>query len=165
MNRAVNHHAQLAKDAGDLLVTGVRPSNAVESRLDIIVFILVFNAGHRQFTCHWCPNLNLRQLDLSESESEANSTHRLGVSAQGGVCLGGVCLRGCVDSMKVLVFGKVLWIFSREFSIFTVTFCTKSNMIISTYVNVKFFSKLQRFTIYVFVEISFQNKLKTCSIF
>ena len=44
------------------------------SRLSVIVFILVFKTGHRQFTCSRCPNLNLRQL--SESESDDNSTHR-----------------------------------------------------------------------------------------
>ena len=60
-------------DTGDLIIASVQPGNTVESGLDVIVFILVFNAGHRWFTCHRCPNLNLRQL--SESESEANSTH------------------------------------------------------------------------------------------
>ena len=29
--------------------------------------------GHQQFNYHWCPNLNL--TEISESESEANSTH------------------------------------------------------------------------------------------
>ena len=56
-------------DTGNLLVTGVQPSNAVKSRLHVIVFILVFKSGHRQFTCHRCPNLNLSEL--SESQSDA----------------------------------------------------------------------------------------------
>ena len=66
---------QRAKDTSNLLVASVQPSNAVKSRLDVIVFILAFKAVHRRFTCRWCPNLNLRQL--SESESEANSTHAI----------------------------------------------------------------------------------------
>ena len=37
---------QRVKDTGDLLVAGVQPGNAVKSRLDVIVFILVCNAGH-----------------------------------------------------------------------------------------------------------------------
>ena len=64
------------KDTSDLLATGVQPGNEVKSRLDVIVFILVFNkTGHRQFTCCRCPDLNLGQL--SESESEASSAHVL----------------------------------------------------------------------------------------
>ena len=43
------------------------------SRLSIIVFILVFNAGHRRFTCGWCQNLDLREI--SESESDALRIH------------------------------------------------------------------------------------------
>ena len=43
------------------------------ARLDVIVFILVFKAGHRQFTCRWCQNRNLSQL--SESQSEALRIH------------------------------------------------------------------------------------------
>ena len=39
---------QRARDTSNLLVAGIQPGNAVKSRLDIIVFILVFNAGHRQ---------------------------------------------------------------------------------------------------------------------
>ena len=32
-------------DTGDLIITGVQPSNAVKSRLHFIVFILVFKSG------------------------------------------------------------------------------------------------------------------------
>ena len=70
-------------DTGNLIIAGVQPSNAVSnpvmqpiSRLSVIVFILVFNAGHRQFTCCRCPNLNLREI--SESESDALRIHVLG---------------------------------------------------------------------------------------
>ena len=38
------HHSL---DTGDLIIAGVQPSNAVESRLDVIVFILAFKAGDR----------------------------------------------------------------------------------------------------------------------
>ena len=60
-------------DTGDLIITGVQPGNAVESRLDVTVFILVFKAAHRRFTCCQCPNLNLRKL--SESQSDALRIH------------------------------------------------------------------------------------------
>ena len=53
-------------DTGNLVITGVQPDNAVEFRLDVIVFILVFKARHRRFTCCRCPNLNLRQLSEPE---------------------------------------------------------------------------------------------------
>ena len=43
------------------------------SRLSVIIFILVFNTGHRWFTCYQCPNLNLRKI--SESESDAHRIH------------------------------------------------------------------------------------------
>ena len=60
------------------------------SRLSVIVFILVFNVGHRWFTSEpvsinaghqrfnyrWCPNLNLSEI--SESESDALRIHLSG---------------------------------------------------------------------------------------
>ena len=48
-------------------------SNLVMQSISVIVFILVFNAGHSRFTCHQCPNLNLREI--SESESDALRIH------------------------------------------------------------------------------------------
>ena len=57
-------------DTGTLIITSVQPGNAVNIH---IVFILVFNAGHRRFTCHQCLNLNLREI--SESESDALRIH------------------------------------------------------------------------------------------
>ena len=60
-------------DTGNLIIAGVEPVMQSISRLSVIVFILVFNAGHRQFTCRRCPNLNLREI--SESESDALRIH------------------------------------------------------------------------------------------
>ena len=56
-------------DTGDLIITSVQPSNAVNYRLHCIVFILVFKSGHRWFTCCQCPNLNLSQWSKSESDT------------------------------------------------------------------------------------------------
>ena len=41
--------------------------------LVIIKSLVSISVGHQRFNYHWCPNLNLREI--SESESEANSTH------------------------------------------------------------------------------------------
>ena len=60
-------------DTSNLIITGVQPGSAVKSRLHVIVFILVFKSGHRWFTCHQCPNLNLTQL--SECQSDALKIH------------------------------------------------------------------------------------------
>ena len=82
------------------------------SRLSVIVFILVFNAGHRQFTCCWCPNLNLREISESESESDALRIHVLGEGClpSWGVCLGGLHLfsRGQADTCKTVTFPQLL---------------------------------------------------------